>query len=670
MMHFSLSGESNLASRLALRILLALFFFLVLVPCITPARAQISPGPLARAHQSLDGVLNCTKCHDLGARGVQLKCLDCHTEIRDRVVQHRGMHAVWVGTTVSSKDCAQCHSDHNGVNFPLVHWQPNREAMDHRQTGFPLTGKHAGLRCEECHNAKEILPTARAGILVKDLNHTYLGLASACISCHQDVHRGQLGTDCERCHTADGWKPAPGFNHAITKYPLTGAHATVACAKCHPSVTDIKAPVANVKPSVADVKPFVKYKGLSFATCTGCHADPHKGAFKGTCESCHNTSNWRQVAQLEGFDHSKTKYPLIGKHSSVSCSDCHNKGDFKTPVAFAKCTDCHSDYHEGQFQADAGGAECAACHTVFGFKPSTFGLKEHAATSYPLEGRHAEVKCDDCHTPKAKNTLFKITQTQCISCHEDVHKGQFAEAPYENRCEECHNVAEFRPAHFALARHRETRFPLTGAHFAVPCAQCHQEQPRRSVIPVQYRFEDRSCTACHMDPHSGQFRQQMAAKRSDGTAAGCEACHNTAQWNELRGFDHAKTRFPLLGAHRVVACIDCHKPPALERTLEHVNYRAVSMQCSGCHNDPHGGQFAARKDVTECSSCHNDNRWKPADFDHDTRTTFSLQGAHENTPCAGCHMLTRVVEGKNVLFYKPTPAKCSDCHGDSQPVRK
>jgi hypothetical protein len=165
----------------------------------------------------------------------------------------------------------------------------------------------------------------------------------------------------------------------------------------------------------------------------------------------------------------------------------------------------------------------------------------------------------------------------------------------------------------------------------------------------------------------------MAAKRADGRVAGCEACHTTVQWKELRGFDHEKTKFPLLGAHRAIACADCHRPPALERTLEHVNFNNAPVQCSGCHNDPHAGQFAGRKDVTDCSSCHTANRWKPAAFDHDARTAFSLQGAHQNVSCGGCHNLTRVVAGQSVLFYRPTPTKCADCHGNdvsTQPNRK
>ena len=67
------------------------------------------------------------------------------------------------------------------------------------------------------------------------------------------------------------------------KFPLTGAHATVACAKCHVSIPD--------------AKPYVKYTGLSFDKCTACHTDPHKGSFTAPCQSCHNTTSWTRVAQ-------------------------------------------------------------------------------------------------------------------------------------------------------------------------------------------------------------------------------------------------------------------------------------------------------------------------------------------------------------------------------------
>jgi hypothetical protein len=50
-------------------------------------------------------------------------------------------------------------------------------------------------------------------------------------------------------------------------------------------------------------------------------------------------------------------------------------------------------------------------------------------------------------------------------------------------------------------------------------------------------------------------------------------------------------------------------------------------------------------------------------FDHDKQTAFALQGAHRNVGCEGCHRLTRTVNGRAVVFYKPTPRECAACHG-------
>jgi len=224
-------------------------------------------------------------------------------------------------------------------------------------------------------------------------------------------------------------------------------------------------------------------------------------------------------------------------------------------------------------------------------------------------------------------------------------------------------VQGFRPARFTLARHRETRFPLTGAHAAVPCVECHKAASNAKSAPVQYRFADRSCTACHTDPHREQFRERMARGRKDGASFGCEACHTTTSWRQLPNFDHGTTRFPLVGAHRTVACADCHKPPSGEKTLRNVVFNSVGSSCASCHADVHGGQFAGSSKATDCASCHNSTRWKPSTFDHDKRTTFPLEGAHRNVACADCHKTTRLVSGKTVLFYKPTPRECKACHG-------
>jgi hypothetical protein len=616
----------------------------------TASRAQISPGALSKAHTSLSGPAQCGQCHGIGIGTAKLKCLDCHTDIRERIAQGRGMHAQWVVKNSTGKACISCHSEHNGVDFDLIHWEPSLKDFDHSKTGYALEGGHARLECKQCHTTDHIPTAERLSIVVKDLNRTFLGLSRDCLTCHVDEHRGQLSKDCLTCHTFTDWKTAPKFNHAKAKYPLTGAHERVACQKCHIQV--------------AGPKPYEKYVGIPFSACVSCHTDPHKGAFPNTCQTCHNTASWKQVRMEGNFDHSKTKFPLLGKHEAVGCEKCHVRGDFKAPVAFAKCADCHApDPHRGQFSKRAAGGECAECHNVNGWKPSLFTVAMHADTKYPLAGKHSSVACEKCHISKGADTVYKISQTNCAACHTDVHKGQFAGPPHKNRCEDCHTVQTFHSVRFTPAAHDKTRFPLTGAHPAVPCVECHK--PDLTVFPagpVKYRFEDRTCTGCHTDPHKGQFAERMARRRANGSPFGCEACHNLSNWKEMVGFDHSTTSFPLVGAHRAVHCSGCHLPANLRTTLRDVDFKAAPKQCNGCHEDAHGRQFSKGAQSPDCATCHNNLKWRPSLFDHEKRSTFSLKGAHQQVPCEQCHKLFRDVEGKQVLFYKPTPRECKACH--------
>jgi len=614
-------------------------------------RGQISPGPLSRAHQSLNGTANCTSCHQLG-RERTFKCLECHTEIAARIAAKKGLHARYNINPGSSQECARCHSEHNGEDFPLVKW--DIKTFDHGQTGYPLEGKHAGLSCSHCHSAAKLSSLERVGIKAKDLNRTFLGISQTCITCHEDEHNGRLGPNCSQCHNSTNWKMAnvTRFDHSKTRYSLTGLHAQVACQSCHTAGPDNKP----------------RYAGIPFGRCSDCHSDPHRGSFVQGCQSCHSTNGWKRISVEsinEKFDHSKTKFPLTGKHANVGCMQCHGSGDFKRSLAFQTCTDCHRpDPHHGQFVQRADRGECASCHSVDGWKPSKFTLQDHAATGYPLQGGHAKLQCTQCHTPKGADTRFKIAFAHCTDCHADRHAGQFAIAPYFNACERCHNLNGYSPSTFTLARHKATRFVLTGGHMAVPCGDCHKEsnefKPKPAVI---YHWQGLSCTSCHVDPHRGQFKDRMQQKKADGTAAGCEACHSTNAWKELSRFDHSSTSFPLQGAHRAAACIDCHKPPNLEMKLTNVNFGAAPTRCEGCHQDIHGNQFA-RGATTGCVECHTSAKWKPSLFDHDKRTDFPLEGAHRNVRCGACHKLTREVAGKPVLFYKPTPKECSGCHGN------
>ena len=202
------------------------------------AAAQFfSPGPLARPHASLEGLGKCAKCHEQQKGLAARFCLDCHTEVAARGSKGAGFHGHL--PEAKRQECQGCHPDHRGLDFAMVDWEAGREKFDHRRAGWPLEGVHAKVRCDDCHARRLVVESTVRRLLEQQPKRvTYLGLATRCDACHFDEHRGQLARECQKCHDQAAWKPAPGFNHQGTGYPLLGKHKEVACAKCHPTVAD------------------------------------------------------------------------------------------------------------------------------------------------------------------------------------------------------------------------------------------------------------------------------------------------------------------------------------------------------------------------------------------------------------------------------------------------
>jgi hypothetical protein len=527
--------------------------------------------------------------------------------------------------------------EHNGERFALV--RLDRQNFDHAaQTGTMLEGKHRIQQCAECHNEKHIPADVRATIKVKDANRTYLGLHRECTTCHEDRHRGEFGAECARCHTQEAWKPAAGFIHSKTAFPLTGRHEAVACAKCH----------ARREGDTSLV-----FKGIAYTTCQSCHADPHHGAFqeakfRGSCETCHNTGGWKNSRPETGFDHKLTHFPLAGKHSAAACSACHKSSDFHKPIAHERCRDCHEDPHRRQFAGRAAGSDCYSCHVETAFKPARFGIEAHQRAAFPLEGKHAAVKCEQCHKPDGRATVYITGKLKCEQCHADRHAGEFAAAPNSNRCDICHTVAGFQPATLTVARHSSTRFPLTGRHEAVACGECHKAlaPADASSIARNYHFATLTCSECHSDPHR--------------TSVTCETCHATAAWKAVAAFDHSRTRFRLEGPHERAKCAQCHVAPnqGVIPTKPAPRFGETATACGSCHlsKDPHSGQFQSGGTAEDCVTCHSVGTWSLERFDHD-RARFPLDVAHRNVSCAKCHKLN-----DSIRVYRGTPLECVKCH--------
>ena len=660
---------------------------LLLAVAALPARAQISPGPLARAHASLEGATNCARCHGLHKEPMTQMCLACHREVQWLLDQKRGFHAR--ERAAGRRECASCHPDHAGADFALIAWPSGTPAkFDHARAGLSLDGKHARAKCESCHK-----PSLRrapvADLSPRKTGAGWMGLETECVSCHlaDDVHKKSLGASCDRCHDANDWKKASRFDHARTDYPLAGEHEKVACDKCH------RAAKLGLRADSAG-KVQARFKPLPFKECSDCHADPHKGRLSAKCGECHSTRGFKVIDKGD-FDHARTRYALKGRHRSVSCDACHGKNMARPQPAFGRCADCHMDVHAGGGTILGKPATCEQCHTVDGFAPATYTVALHAAAPFPLAGRHIAVKCSACHT--SRDSVLRVTPrtvmrrvelhpaATCGTCHVDAHGGELRESASRGACKACHTDAGWAPSSFGVTAHAATRFAIDGRHADITCVACHAPDrvgapASASKVPkpkLTLRLADRSCESCHVDPHAGRYRAGGPRSRAEG----CVGCHDTRHFRPavMPSATHAALGFALDGAHRAVPCVACHKDfaaRAASSTLTRAPRGVTSLPftaaartaCSTCHDDPHGGQFALRPAGGTCDRCHDTAQWLgAARFVHDRDSAFPLAGEHRRVPCAGCH---RAVPGATRIQYRPLATSCESCHANDATKRK
>ncbi|MCU0413330.1 MAG: cytochrome C [Ignavibacteriaceae bacterium] len=506
--------------------------------------AQISPGDLTNAHTNLEGISNCTKCHELGQQVNNSKCLDCHTEIKSRINSGSGYHS---SSEVKGKNCSGCHSEHHGRNFRIVNFNPNN--FDHKKTGFSLTGKHSQADCKECHKSDFISDNN-----LKKRKNTYLGLSENCIPCHEDYHQKTLGVNCSSCHNTETFKPAAKFDHSTAAFKLTGAHQKVECIGCH-------------KIEMKNGKEFQTFKGIPFQNCISCHKDVHNGSFGQNCSSCHVTSSFKQINSA-AFDHSRTKFPLVGKHKLVSCNNCHRApSGFK--MKFDLCTDCHTDFHKAQFVVENRTQTCSDCHNENGFRPSTFTIERHNKSKFQITGAHLATPCESCHYQQ--NTWhFKGTGIDCVSCHENIHINELkSEYLPENKCSVCHRTESWNTISFD---HNQTNFPLQGKHSSAGCGNCHRKEID-NTIKIIFKSVRKECESCHKDIHFGQFKVEGISD--------CSRCHSFENWKPEK-FDHNKTKFNLEGAHKNIECSKCH--PQIEMSSNtFIKFKLEDFKCAACH---------------------------------------------------------------------------------------
>ncbi|MBL8839947.1 MAG: hypothetical protein JNL90_00275 [Planctomycetes bacterium] len=626
-------------------VVFALLGLSVVALAVNLARIAPSPGELTAVHAALPelaGLAGCEQCHAEG--DLVDGCGGCHREIAAQLASGSGWHGALVAQ--GRTDCGDCHGEHWGADFPLVHEQSwgDGPAVDraHRHVAFALDGAHARLDCADCHVAK--LPEGTAERLaIAASRRTFLGLAQDCASCHADPHGAAMSDDCAACHDQERFAPAPRFEHAA-RFPLIGAHARVGCVECHPGASDLASDLASgAAPAVATAARPLDFATVRGTTCEQCHATPHRALPADRCTTCHFATDVTfatATQRVAADDHARFGFALTAPHAERTCAQCHDPARpfaQRYPGRAANdCTACHESPHGGQFGARE--SNCAECHSTH-FVPSTLTAAAHQPT---LLGRHLDAACAKCHAAPSPGApvRFVATPTACAQCHADPHGGQFVARGQS--CESCHDATCFVPSRYDVATRHP---PRIGAHAAAECAGCHRSP--KAGAPIRYVATPTACEACHADPHGGQFRRQKG---------GCAACHDEKRFVPST-FAANRHQPPLTGAHRAIACNDCHRT----RGDGVRTFVGTARDCKSCHADPHAGQLT--RAGNDCNRCHrSDERWLPVTFDHQRDARFALDGVHARLDCVQCHREVELPDGRKVVHYVPLGVECRDCH--------
>lgn len=371
-------------------------------------------------------------------------------------------------------------------------------------------------------------------------------------------------------------------------------------------------------------------RGSQKQLCLDCHEDiaadlnnergfhaRHAEARSAECSSCHTEHEGREAdiigLQPSLFDHQLTEFPLLGAHTTESCSSCHEP-ELPHREAPTECAGCHDrdDVHSGNL-----GTACADCHEPDGWRAASF---DHSSTDFPLTGSHESAACLGCHSDQQfQAPMGDSHANECVSCHliDDVHKGTNGTV-----CGDCHTTERWTDSLFDHGE--QTGFELKAAHALLTCGNCHVE-------PGSFEALETTCIGCHAsdDVHLGR----------NGTD--CAGCHDQSSWS--RSFDHlTETGYALLGAHADTQCSACHTD-GFEKPL--------AIECSGCHadEDPHA------ETLLQCGDCHGQAAWDADQRFHHDLASFALVGLHRVASCEQCH---------DSLVFSPLSHQCSDCHAD------
>jgi hypothetical protein len=127
--------------------------------------------PCSACHKTETGAFPAGQGTAVRFKGIARECQGCHADV------HLGQFAT---------SCQTCHVT---TTFKIAAYK--HERPDWRRV---FVGRHARAACAACHKPAAGTFPAGHGTAV------LFRIDARCATCHDDVHRGSLGTNCIECH--------------------------------------------------------------------------------------------------------------------------------------------------------------------------------------------------------------------------------------------------------------------------------------------------------------------------------------------------------------------------------------------------------------------------------------------------------------------------------------
>jgi formate dehydrogenase gamma subunit len=359
-----------------------------------------------------------------------------------------------------------------------------------------------------------------------------------------------------------------------------------------------------------------------------------------TCLACHGDSDSFDATQGHLVVDIDVYAESIHGLMELECVACHTdlagqeEIPHSTPLAAAKCDDCHEDaaraYQTGVHgyalqRVQAAGVRvegarppptCASCHTAHAIRPSD----DPMSTTHRLAIADT---CARCHGQPGLGADGIVQLPQIALAYEESVHGQLVRSGSIEAatCTDCHDAHQTRGA-------TDSASGIHPTHLAETCGACHGDIADRYQKSIHGRAlaagvsDSPTCTSCHGEHRILSPRLSQAETHSTQLAtATCGACHDDPRLAAKYGLspdvvgsyvDSYHGWATRRASETAATCVSCHSAhdvlPASEPAST-IHPDNVMGTCQRCHPSADAAFAASYTHESASISANPINRW-------------------------------------------------------------